>query len=387
MVNGPGPVWVERDGRLERRPSSCSTADHRAPHRADRGAARPPGRPHRARSSTPACPTARGSTPSCRRWPSTGPASPSAASAPAPIGLDDAAARRGSPTCSAGRSRPGATSSSPAAPGRARPRCSTPWPAGSRRASGSSPSRTPPSCACPATTSCGSRPGPANAEGVGAVTIRDLVRNALRMRPDRIVVGEVRGAEALDMLQAMNTGHEGSLSTCHANSPADALRRLETHGPHGRRRRCRSPRSASSSASASTSSCRSPGARTASGASSRSAEAAPPPADGRRGGVSADAVRGRRRAGARPPPTDCRAGHRRSGRAGARSAGSRSSRCRRSRWRGPGRCPVAGASAGRAPTSPVDGARRSPMVRRAVVAAIGLGCRRRGCRPRRRSAP
>jgi pilus assembly protein CpaF len=69
---------------------------------------------------------------------------------------------------------------------------------------------------------------PANADGAGAVAVRDLVRNALRMRPDRIVVGEVRGAEALDMLQAMNTGHEGSLSTCHANSPADALRRLET---------------------------------------------------------------------------------------------------------------------------------------------------------------
>ncbi|MBA2436732.1 MAG: CpaF family protein [Acidimicrobiia bacterium] len=69
---------------------------------------------------------------------------------------------------------------------------------------------------------------PANAEGVGEVPLRQLVRNALRMRPDRIVVGEVRGPEALDMLQAMNTGHEGSLSTCHANSPADALRRLET---------------------------------------------------------------------------------------------------------------------------------------------------------------
>ncbi|MEY2974477.1 MAG: hypothetical protein RIR49_897 [Actinomycetota bacterium] len=69
---------------------------------------------------------------------------------------------------------------------------------------------------------------PANTEGAGAVTIRDLVRNSLRMRPDRIVVGEVRGAEALDMLQAMNTGHDGSLSTLHANSPRDALRRLET---------------------------------------------------------------------------------------------------------------------------------------------------------------
>jgi pilus assembly protein CpaF len=69
---------------------------------------------------------------------------------------------------------------------------------------------------------------PPNAEGAGEVRVRTLVRNALRMRPDRIVVGEVRGSEALDMLQAMNTGHEGSLSTCHANTPADALRRLET---------------------------------------------------------------------------------------------------------------------------------------------------------------
>jgi pilus assembly protein CpaF len=69
---------------------------------------------------------------------------------------------------------------------------------------------------------------PANLEGRGEVTIRRLVVNALRMRPDRIVVGEVRGGEALDMLQALNTGHDGSLSTVHANSPADALRRIET---------------------------------------------------------------------------------------------------------------------------------------------------------------
>jgi pilus assembly protein CpaF len=69
---------------------------------------------------------------------------------------------------------------------------------------------------------------PANVEGEGEVKIRELVRNALRMRPDRIVVGEVRGAETLDMLQAMNTGHEGSLTTIHANSPRDALARLET---------------------------------------------------------------------------------------------------------------------------------------------------------------
>ncbi len=69
---------------------------------------------------------------------------------------------------------------------------------------------------------------PPNVEGRGAVTIRDLVRNSLRMRPDRIVVGECRGGEALDMLQAMNTGHEGSLTTLHANTPRDALARLET---------------------------------------------------------------------------------------------------------------------------------------------------------------
>jgi pilus assembly protein CpaF len=69
---------------------------------------------------------------------------------------------------------------------------------------------------------------PKNVEGQGEIPIRELVRNSLRMRPDRIIVGEVRGAEALDMLQAMNTGHDGSLSTIHANSPRDALGRVET---------------------------------------------------------------------------------------------------------------------------------------------------------------
>ncbi|MDQ3993307.1 MAG: Flp pilus assembly complex ATPase component TadA, partial [Actinomycetota bacterium] len=67
-----------------------------------------------------------------------------------------------------------------------------------------------------------------NIEGEGEVPIRELVRNSLRMRPDRIIVGEVRGPEALDMLQAMNTGHDGSLCTCHANSPRDGLARIET---------------------------------------------------------------------------------------------------------------------------------------------------------------
>ena len=69
---------------------------------------------------------------------------------------------------------------------------------------------------------------PPNIEGKGQVAQRDLVRNALRMRPERIIIGEVRGAEALDMLQAMNTGHDGSLTTVHANSPRDALSRIET---------------------------------------------------------------------------------------------------------------------------------------------------------------
>jgi pilus assembly protein CpaF len=69
---------------------------------------------------------------------------------------------------------------------------------------------------------------PANIEGRGQIPIRELVRNALRMRPDRIIVGEVRSGEALDMLQAMNTGHDGSMSTGHSNSPRDMLARLET---------------------------------------------------------------------------------------------------------------------------------------------------------------
>jgi pilus assembly protein CpaF len=69
---------------------------------------------------------------------------------------------------------------------------------------------------------------PSNIEGRGEITQRDLLRNTLRMRPDRIIVGECRGAETLDMLQAMNTGHDGSISTVHANSPRDALNRLET---------------------------------------------------------------------------------------------------------------------------------------------------------------
>ena len=77
---------------------------------------------------------------------------------------------------------------------------------------------------------------PPNAEGAGEVTLRSLVRHALRLRPDRIIVGEVRGSEALDLIQAMNTGHDGSMGTVHANGPAEALWRLETLAVSGDRR-------------------------------------------------------------------------------------------------------------------------------------------------------
>ena len=85
-----------------------------------------------------------------------------------------------------------------------------------------------PSCSSSKPISRDWKRGRRNIEGKGEIIQRDLVRNSLRMRPDRIIVGEVRGAEAFDMLQAMNTGHDGSLTTIHANSPRDALMRLET---------------------------------------------------------------------------------------------------------------------------------------------------------------
>ena len=106
----------------------------------------------------------------------------------------------------------------------------------SRPRSGSSPSRTPPSSSSSRRTSSGSRARPPNVEGKGQVTIRDLVRNSLRMRPDRIIVGEVRGGETLDMLQAMNTGHDGSLATVHANSAEDAIDAPADAGLDERRR-------------------------------------------------------------------------------------------------------------------------------------------------------
>ena len=98
--------------------------------------------------------------------------------------------------------------------------------------SASSPSRMRPSCSCSSRTWCASRRGRRTSKGKGEVTQRALVKNALRMRPDRIILGEVRGAEAVDMLQAMNTGHEGSMATIHANTPRDALPAGE-HDRHG----------------------------------------------------------------------------------------------------------------------------------------------------------
>ena len=95
-------------------------------------------------------------------------------------------------------------------------------------ANASSPSKTPPSCSCSSRTWRGSRPARRTSKARAQSASAHLVINALRMRPDRIVVGEVRGEEALDMLQAMNTGHDGSLTTIHANTPRDALSRLET---------------------------------------------------------------------------------------------------------------------------------------------------------------
>jgi hypothetical protein len=94
---------------------------------------------------------------------------------------------------------------------------------------------------------------PPNTEGSGEIRQRELVKNALRMRPDRIIVGEVRGEEAFDMLQAMNTGHEGSMTTIHANSSARCARAPRADDRHGRHSRCRQRRSAPRSSSAITS--------------------------------------------------------------------------------------------------------------------------------------
>ena len=131
----------------------------------------------------------------------------------------------------------GSTSSSPAAP--APGKTTTPehaLVASSRTTSGSSRSRTPPSSSSSRTTSSGSRPARPTSRARARSPIRDLVKNALRMRPDRIIIGECRGAETLDMLQAMNTGHDGSMTTAPRQRPARHARRAGDHGQHGRHR-------------------------------------------------------------------------------------------------------------------------------------------------------
>ena len=132
----------------------------------------------------------------------------------------------------AGR-EPGWPSWSPAAPDRARPPCSRRCSRWCRRASAWWWWRTPASCVRTTRTWCSLEGRPANAEGRGAIALTDLVRQSLRMRPDRLIVGEVRGAEICDLLAAMNTGHEGGCGTVHANSAEDVPVRLEALGALG----------------------------------------------------------------------------------------------------------------------------------------------------------
>ena len=232
MVNGPDEVYLERNGRLERADITFTdegqlyqTIDRivsQVNRRVDESSPMVDARlPTGERVNVIIPPLAlRGPTMTIRRFPRAVHARPADRD-----GLARHADRR---SCCARWSRASSTSSSPAAPAPARRRCSTRCRRPSRPASGSSPSRTTPSCGSSSRTWSRSRRGPSNVEGKGEVSIRDLVRNSLRMRPDRIIVGEVRGAETLDMLQALNTGHEGSLVTVHANSPDDAIHRLET---------------------------------------------------------------------------------------------------------------------------------------------------------------
>ena len=227
MVNGPGDVWVERSGRLVRTTVSLDPADRRGADRPDRGAARSPGRPVVAAGRRP--PGRR--LPGQRDHPAAGGRRPLPHRPPLPDRAG-AARRDGGrprwPRCSPPRWSRGGTSWSAGVPG-----------PGKTTLLNALAGAIPPSDRVITVEDAAELrlPGdhvvrlearPPSPEGHGEVTIRDLVRNALRMRPDRIVVGECRAGEALDMLQAMNTGHEGSLSTCHANTPDDALRRLET---------------------------------------------------------------------------------------------------------------------------------------------------------------
>ena len=231
LVNGPDQVWVERPGDWSS-PVSASPTTARCVGSPNDW--RPPGV---AGSTTPR-PT---STSGCLTAPASTPCSPRRRGPGTVISLrlvrdrgftldelvDSGPCRPTAPGCWPRWSRPGSRSSSPAAPARARPPCC-------------------PRC-CRATDprerlvlvedSSELRPDhphvvglearPANVEGAGEVTLRDLVRQALRMRPDRLVVGEVRGAEVVELLAALNTGHEGGCGTLHANSAADVPARVE----------------------------------------------------------------------------------------------------------------------------------------------------------------
>ena len=275
MVNGPTSIFVERAGKIF--PVDAALQRRRAPaahHRQDRRPGRPP---HRRGQPAGRRPPAR-RLPRQRRHPADRPrrldadhpqvlAGPVHRPGPA---RPSAPSRRRSATSSRPACAAAATSSSPAAPAPGRRRRST---------------------SCRATSPTDERivtiedaaelqlhqehvlrleSRPANIEGRGQVAIRDLVKNALRMRPDRIVVGEVRDGAALDMLQAMNTGHDGSITTVHANSPRDSAVPARDHGADGRHRAAgpRHPR-AGRQRDRPRSSSR-PGSRTAAGASSRS---------------------------------------------------------------------------------------------------------------------
>ena len=212
-------------------------ADHR-PHRVQ---GRPARRRNVARWSTPVCRTARRvnaiipplaldgptvSHPPLRRQP---------AQARRPAQLQGLHARDGDAHGGVHQG-PAEHRSSPAAPVAARRRCSTRCRASSRTTSGSITIEDAAELQLQQDHVVRLETRPPNIEGKGAVTTRDLVRNALRMRPERIIIGECRGGESLDMLQAMNTGHDGSMTTLHANNPREALSPAGNHDHDGRLR-------------------------------------------------------------------------------------------------------------------------------------------------------
>ena len=225
MVNGPFDIWLERKGKLTRSTASsttrrtCAARSTRSSPASAAASTRPP------RWSTPACPTAPVSTPSSRRWRSTAAAhDPEVRRRPADGRRPDRVRHASDRTadfleaCVRGRLNILVSGGTGAGKTTTLNVLSSFIPDDERIVTIEDAAEL--QLQQDHVVRLESRP--ANIEGKGEVTIRDLVRNSLRMRPDRIVVGEVRGAEALDMLQAMNTGHDGSISTVHSNSPRDA---------------------------------------------------------------------------------------------------------------------------------------------------------------------